>query len=186
MFRISGYILFILLLAGHPCFAQEGNGNGGDTDAQTQVIQIRIISQLHMESMSGTRAYLSPQIEYIHFSKALEESLNDIRGDYKFTFTHFPRKTEDQGLQVSIYLHDWKALYNGIIEAHFSARYKYGDEKASLGSFRGDSFVVASPISSIRDQAYENAVLDAGEKFVEKLQAVLDQYFNEGDKGAGE
>ena len=181
MFRISGYILFILLFAGYPCLAQKGNA-----DEQPQVVQIKIISQLHAESTTWTQAYLSPRVEYIHFSKALQKSLNDIKGDFKFEFMHFPQKMDDQGFQVSIYLHDWKALYNGIIEANFSVRYKYGDQTASLGSFRGESFVVASPISSVRDQSYEDAVLDAGEKFVEKLQETLDQHFKKGDKGADE
>ena len=183
MFRFLRYIPFIFLLVGLTCSAQEGDGE--DSDTQT-VIQIRVISQLRMRSLSWTPVYYSSRTEFDHFSKALGESLKNIEGDYQFEFRHFPKKIDEEKFHVSIYLHEWRSSFNGLIEVYFSARYGDGDEKQTLGSFRGESNVIPSPISSLQDRACESAVLDAGERFVEKLQPVLDQYFSEEGEGEGQ
>ena len=183
MFRHLRYVPFIFLLVGLACSAQEDNGKDSGSE---QVIQIRVVSQLRVRSMTWAPVYYSSKTEFDHFSKTLGESLKNIEGDYQFEFKHFPRRIDEEKFHVSIYLHEWRASFNGLIEVYFSARYGDGDDKKELGSFRGESNMIPSPISSLQDRAYESAVLDAGERFVEKLQPVLDQYFSKEGQGEGQ
>jgi hypothetical protein len=182
MFRLSGYLLLLTLL-GNLAFS-EAEGTAEATPTQPVLIQFRVISQLQNFSKSWSSAYLSSEDEFLYFSKAIEKCLKKVEGNYEFEFKHFPQKLDENVFGVTIYLHDWKSSRNGIIENNFSARYEFGEEKGVIGSFGGRATQTIAPISSLRDRCFEDAVIDAGKRFVKKLQPLLDQHFKEGAEGA--
>lgn len=156
-----------------------------DTNLPQEKIQIRVISQLNNYPTDWSNAYADSVTEFHYFSKAMEKCLKEIEGNYQFELKRFPAKFDEGLFGVSIYLHEWKSSHGGFIRAYFSARFEYLGEKGKIGSFAGDSFQVVSSMRILQELSFEKAVIDAGEKFVKKLQPILDEHFTREDLGDG-
>lgn len=174
--------IFIILLT-LSTTAQNESVVDVDANLSQKKIQIRVISQLNNYPNDWSNAYFSSITEFHYFSKAMEKCLMKIEGNYQFEFKRFPAKFDENLFGVSIYLHEWKSSRVGFIRAYFSARYEYLGEKAKIGSFSGDSIQMISTMRHLQELSYEKAVIDAGDKFVKKLQPILDKHFTREDLG---
>ncbi len=165
----------IVILFAISVFAYNTFGKEESEKDERIPVQIRVISQLNDYHMGWSKAYVSPIDEFHHFSKALGKSMKPLEERYSIEFRRFPKKLDPDVIGVSLYLHDWKLDRGGIIDARFSAYMEEDGEKIKVGFFAGKSHRSIASISSLQDDSYYKAVQKAGDKFVVKLQPILDR-----------
>jgi hypothetical protein len=153
--------------------------------SELKTIQIRVVSQIQNLPHDWSRAYQSPQDEFHHFTRALKKPLEALKGAYEFEFKRFPARIDPARHSLTIYLHEWNLSRSGIIRAHFSVRYDFGEKKGTLGSFSGQSVATISTIRSLRDESFDLAVQKAGTMMANKLSSLLDPSEGASDHGAG-
>ena len=162
-------------------FSVWGAASGeGDADPRT-LVQIEVVSQLHDFGLRANYAYHSPYEEYLHFEALLKKKLEPFDKEFKFVISRFPSKNDPQVPEVRVYLNDWRSYRSGEIRAILGVKVAAGNEIESVGVFLGESVMMATTISSLRDQRYAEAMNKACDAMLLKLKSYFSAWKEEGN-----
>jgi len=135
IFALNSLVLLPAVVLGD----SEAHKSAEQNDDQT-VLQIEVISQLHMPGNGVDSAYYHPDETFRRFEKVLTPLLEELPEKINFVIRRFPADFDASLPEFTIYIHDWKLQRSQQIEAVVGVTYKLNSERKKLGLFRGKVF----------------------------------------------